>query len=53
MRKTPLLVLIDGTCALCNGTAAWLAAIGDAYNVDPARVAAAQNAFLPAIKGAL
>ena len=25
MRKTPLLVLIDGTCALCNGTAAWLA----------------------------
>ena len=36
-----------------DGTAAWLAAIGDAYNVDPARVAAAQNAFLPAIKGAL
>ncbi len=25
MRKTPLVVLIDGTCALCNGTAAWLA----------------------------
>lgn len=24
MRKTPLVVLIDGTCALCNGTAAWL-----------------------------
>jgi len=36
-----------------DGTAAWLAAIGDAYNVDPARVSAAQNAFLPAIKGAL
>jgi len=36
-----------------DGTAAWLAAIGDAYNIDPARVAAAQNAFLPAIKGAL
>ncbi len=36
-----------------DGTAAWLAAIGDAYNVDPARVAAAQNAFLPAIKSAL
>ena len=36
-----------------DGTAAWLAAIGDAYNVDPARIAAAQNAFLPAIKGAL
>jgi predicted DCC family thiol-disulfide oxidoreductase YuxK len=25
MRETPLVVLIDGTCALCNGTAAWLA----------------------------
>ena len=25
MRKTPLVVLIDGTCVLCNGTAAWLA----------------------------
>jgi 3,8-divinyl chlorophyllide a/chlorophyllide a reductase subunit Y len=36
-----------------DGTAAWLAAIGDAYNVEPARIAAAQNAFLPAIKGAL
>jgi chlorophyllide a reductase subunit Y len=36
-----------------DGSAAWLAAIGDAYNIDPARVAAAQNAFLPAIKGAL
>ncbi len=36
-----------------DGTAAWLAAIGDAYNVDPARIAAAQNAFLPAIKAAL
>ncbi len=25
MRKTPLVVLIDGSCALCNGAAAWLA----------------------------
>ncbi len=25
MRKTPLVVLIDGSCALCNGPAAWLA----------------------------
>ncbi len=36
-----------------DGTAAWLAAIGDAFNVAPADIAAAQNAFLPAIKGAL
>jgi chlorophyllide a reductase subunit Y len=36
-----------------DGTAAWMAAIGDAYNVPAAQIAAAQNAFLPAIKGAL
>ncbi len=36
-----------------DGTMAWLAAIGAAYDVDPARIAAAQNAFGPAIKGAL
>jgi len=36
-----------------DGTAAWMAAIGDAYNVPAARIAVAQNAFLPAIKGAL
>ncbi|MGL6209053.1 MAG: chlorophyllide a reductase subunit Y [Paracoccaceae bacterium] len=36
-----------------DGTAAWLSAIGDAYGVDKARVSAAQNAFLPAIKAAL
>lgn len=36
-----------------DGTAAWLAAIGEAYGVDPALIAAAQNAFLPAIKAAL
>ncbi len=36
-----------------DGTAAWLAAIGEACNVAPAKVAAAQNAILPAIKGAL
>ncbi|GAB1480988.1 chlorophyllide a reductase subunit Y [Paracoccaceae bacterium] len=36
-----------------DGTAAWLAAIGEAYNIDSARISAAQNAFLPAIKGVL
>ena len=36
-----------------DGTAAWLAATGDAYNVSADQIAAAQNAFLPAIKGAL
>ncbi|MCW1920209.1 chlorophyllide a reductase subunit Y [Rhodobacter sp. KR11] len=33
-----------------EGTMAWLAAVGEAYGVDPS---AAQNAFGPAIKGAL
>ncbi|MDG4646942.1 chlorophyllide a reductase subunit Y [Roseibacterium sp. SDUM158017] len=36
-----------------DGTAAWLAAIGEAYGVAPEKVAAAQNAFLPAIRQAL
>ena len=36
-----------------DGTAAWLAGIGDAFGLSAERVAAAQNAFLPAIKGAL
>ena len=36
-----------------DGTAAWLAAIGDACNVAPQKIAAAQNAILPAIRGAL
>ncbi|MDP2087091.1 MAG: chlorophyllide a reductase subunit Y, partial [Gemmobacter sp.] len=36
-----------------DGTVAWLAAIGDAFGIAPARVAAAQNAFVPAIRGAL
>jgi chlorophyllide a reductase subunit Y len=36
-----------------DGTMDWLAAIGAAYNVAPERIAAAQNAFGPAIKGAL
>jgi chlorophyllide a reductase subunit Y len=36
-----------------DGTAAWLAGIGDAYNVAPDKIATAQNAFLPAIDGAL
>ena len=36
-----------------DGTAAWLANIGDAFGVAADKIAAAQNAFLPAIKGAL
>ncbi|MBW4708317.1 chlorophyllide a reductase subunit Y [Roseobacter sp. YSTF-M11] len=36
-----------------DGTAAWLAGIGAAYGVSPEKIAAAQNAVLPAIKGAL
>ena len=36
-----------------DGTAAWLAAIGEACGVPAAKVAAAQNAFVPAIRGAL
>jgi chlorophyllide a reductase subunit Y len=36
-----------------DGTMDWLAAIGAAYNIAPERIAAAQNAFGPAIKGAL
>ena len=36
-----------------DGTMEWLAAIGAAYNVVPDLIAAAQNAFGPAIKGAL
>lgn len=36
-----------------DGTMDWLAAIGAAYNVAPERIAAAQNAFGPAIRGAL
>ena len=36
-----------------DGTAAWLAAIGDAFGLAAEKIAAAQNAFLPAIKGAL
>ncbi|KAA6183436.1 chlorophyllide a reductase subunit Y [Thiohalocapsa marina] len=36
-----------------DGTAAWLDAIGDACNVAGDKVAAAKNAFLPAIRGAL
>ena len=36
-----------------DGTADWLAAIGDAFGVAAADVAAAQNACLPAIRGAL
>ena len=36
-----------------DGTAAWLAAIGDAFGLSADAVAAAQNRFLPAIAGAL
>ena len=36
-----------------DGTADWLRNIGDAFGVSADQVAAAQNAFLPAIKGAL
>ncbi len=36
-----------------DGTAAWLAGIGDALGLPPKRVAASQNAFLPAIREAL
>ncbi len=36
-----------------DGTAAWLAAVGAAFGLPSDRVAAAQNAFLPAIRGAL
>ncbi|WP_167647503.1 chlorophyllide a reductase subunit Y [Mameliella alba] len=36
-----------------DGTAAWLASIGEAFGLSTDRVAAAQNAFLPAIRGAL
>lgn len=37
----------------CDGTAAWLDAIGEACGVAKARVDAAKNAMLPAIAGAL
>jgi 3,8-divinyl chlorophyllide a/chlorophyllide a reductase subunit Y len=36
-----------------DGTAEWLKNIGEAFGVAAERIAAAQNAFLPAIKGAL
>ncbi len=36
-----------------DGTAAWLAGIGDAFGLSADKIAAAQNACLPAIKGAL
>ncbi len=36
-----------------EGTAAWLAAIGDAFGLPADRVAGAQNAFVGAIRGAL
>ncbi|NNE53808.1 MAG: chlorophyllide a reductase subunit Y [Sulfitobacter sp.] len=36
-----------------DGTASWLAAIGDAFGLPSDQVAKAQNMFLPAIRGAL
>ena len=36
-----------------DGTMEWLANIGRAYDVSPEKIAAAQNAFGPAIKGAI
>ena len=36
-----------------DGTAAWLEAIGQAANVEQAKIDAAKNKFLPAIRGAL
>jgi len=36
-----------------DGTAAWLSAIGTAFNLPADKIAAAQNMFLPAIKAAL
>jgi chlorophyllide a reductase subunit Y len=36
-----------------DGTHAWLAGIGDIFGLPADRVAAAQNAFVPAIRGAL
>ena len=47
MRETPLLVLIDGTCALCNGTAAWLAR----RNVDGAMLFATNQGEVARIAG--
>lgn len=47
MRKTPLVVLIDGTCALCNGTAAWLSR----RNGDGALVFAANQGVVARIIG--
>ncbi|MEM7643698.1 MAG: chlorophyllide a reductase subunit Y [Pseudomonadota bacterium] len=36
-----------------DGTAAWLASVGHAFGIEAAKVAEAQNQFLPAIEGAL
>ena len=47
MRETPLVVLIDGTCALCNGTAAWLAR----RNVDGAMIFATNQGEVARIAG--
>lgn len=47
MRKTPLVVLIDGTCGLCNGTAAWLSR----RNADGAMVFATNQGEVARIAG--
>lgn len=45
--------IIDSAPVGYNGTAAWLMNIGEAFNIPAAKIAAAQNAFLPAINDAL
>jgi len=45
--------IIGGAPVGHDGTAAWLKNIGDAFGLGSDQVAAAQNAFLPAIKASL
>lgn len=47
MRNPPLVVLIDGTCGLCNGTAAWLSR----RNADGAMVFATNQGEVARIAG--
>lgn len=47
MRKTPLVVLIDGSCALCNSAVAWLAR----RNVDGAMIFATNQGEVARIAG--
>ena len=45
--------ILGGAPVGYEGTAAWMSGIGDIFGLAADQVAAAQNAFLPAIKGAL